>query len=396
MPPDGNDFEAVAGGLYFSLTVAGETESDDPDDPTNVSDNFDDNRLAGSWSLLGDDLTGCMLVEQNQRLELITTSKAKGTSTYCVGTDWQLDPAGDFSFRVDYHYSAVTDESGWVFFGIAPDANDPGGRYVKVGVGCDGQSAYIWYEVSAGTLSQLRSSTRRHDDGVLYVSYDAVQDRLYLSDIDYGSENAAMTVAGVVRSSWGGVPLTVFLGGGASALELTSGEAWLDNFVVDTGTLFAEPVVRSFNEVYRFWSPVLAFHFYTIDAAERDAVIRDYPGVWTYEGPVYKAATTAFESGLSPVYRFWSVKGGHFYTIDEAERDELIVRGADVWTYEGPVFYAYPEGAQPTDTMPVYRFVNASNGSYFYTINETDRDWLIKEHPDVYTYEGVAFYAYPL
>jgi len=395
MPPEGNGFEAVAGGLYFSAAVAAQTKPDDPNDAKTVSDNFDDNRLGANWLLSGQDLTNCMLVEQNQRLELITTRKAKGTSTYCVGSDWRFDPTGDFSFRVDYHYSAVTDEGGWLFLGLAPDVNDLGGSSVKVGVGCDARSPYLWYEANAGTQSQLHSGARRQDDGTLYVSYEAAVNTLYLSDSGYGGANAKMTVAGLVRTSWAGVPLTMFLGGGASALEVTSGQAWLDNFTVDTGTLDV-PVVNTFSEVYRFWSPALLRHFYTIDPDERDAVIREYPDVWVYEGPVYKAATSAFESGLSPVYRFWSVKGGHFYTIDEAERDELIARGEGVWSYEGIVFYAYPEGSEPAGTVPVYRFSKAGDGSYFYTVNEIERDWLLKEHADVYTYEGIAFYAYPL
>jgi hypothetical protein len=396
MPPDGNDFEALSGGLYFSLSLAAESEDNEPNDATKASDDFNDDHLADFWTISGEDLTSCMLVEQNQRLELITTSKSRGTSTYCVGTGWQLDPVGDFSFKVNYHYSPVTDEAGWIFFGIVPDANDPDGRYVKVGVGCDAQSAYTWYEVSAAEQSQLRSSARRQDNGVLYVSYDAVLDKLYLSESGYGSANAAMTVTGVLGASWGGAPLSVFFGGGANTLELGSGEAWFDNFVVDTGTLYAEPVVETFSDVYRFWSPSLALHFYTIDPAERDAVIQNYPDVWTYEGPVFKAATSAFESGLLPVYRFWSAKSGHFYTIDEAEKEELIIRGADIWAYEGIAFYAYPEGAQPADAKPVYRFVMPSNGSYFYTIEEADRDWLIRELSDVYTYEGVVYFAYPI
>jgi len=397
MPPDGNDFEAVAGGLYFSLAVAAGKGSDEPNDATIVSDDFDDNRLSDLWSLSGDDSTNCMLVEQNQRLELIATSKAMGATAYYIGTSWQLDPVEDFSFRVDYHYSGVTAEGGMVFFGITPDANSPGGRYIRTGVGCEAQSPYLWYETSAGSRSQFRSIARRQDDGVLYVSYDAALDRLYLSDIGYGGENAAMTATGVLGNSWNGAPVTVFLGGGASALELTSGKAWLDNFAVETGTLSEDVVVRSFNDVYRFWSPVMLQHFYTIDEAERDAVIKDFAEVWTYEGPVFKAATTAFESGLSPVYRFWSLRGqGHFYTIDEAEKDELIERGSDVWSYEGMVFYAYPERSEPADAKAVYRFVKVTDGSYFYTIDETERDWLLKEHSDVYTYEGVAYYAYPI
>jgi hypothetical protein len=48
-------------------------------------------------------------------------------------------------------------------------------------------------------------------------------------------------------------------------------------------------------------------------------------------------------AALSPVYRFWSNTFlGHFYTISEYEKDYVIATWPDTWTYEGPVFYAYP------------------------------------------------------
>ncbi len=394
--PSGNGFQAIAGGLYFSLALAAQTEPDGPTDATAVSDDFNDNRLGIFWRLAGDDLANCLLAETNQRLELLTTSKARGDSAYCVGSNWQIDPAGDFSFKVDYHYDLVTDESGWLFLGLRPDANDLQPRHITVGVGCDRQSPYFLYGIVDSERTEARSTGRLQSDGSLYVSYEAARDRLFLSAKGYGAENAWAVFSNVLKASWGGAPVTVFLGGGADALEVTSGAAWFDNFAVDVGILSGS-VEGPLSEVYRFWSPVLGRHFYTIDATERDTLVREYPDIWTYEGPVFKAATSAFGRGLSPVYRFWSPKGqSHFYTIDEAEKSQLMERGAGVWTYEGVVFYAYPEGAQPEDCVPIYRFWNSSEDSYFYTMDEVERDKFVKEYSKLYTYQGVAFYAYPL
>jgi len=59
-------------------------------------------------------------------------------------------------------------------------------------------------------------------------------------------------------------------------------------------------------------------------------------------------------AGCRPVYRFWSPKiSAHFYTISEVERDYLLrTYGTETWTYEGIAFYAWPappivEGGQP-------------------------------------------------
>jgi parallel beta-helix repeat protein len=147
--------------------------------------------------------------------------------------------------------------------------------------------------------------------------------------------------------------------------------------------------------VYRFWSPVNSRHFYTIKEAEKDKLINIYAHVWTYESIAYYAFETDSEPGLVPVYRFWSpVLVAHFYTTSESERDKLINIYPHVWTYEGIAFYAYPEGQQPVDTLPVYRFWSGTLETHFYTIDETEKNKLIDNYSHVWTYESVAWYAY--
>jgi hypothetical protein len=98
---------------------------------------------------------------------------------------------------------------------------------------------------------------------------------------------------------------------------------------------------------------------------------------------------------LTPIFRFWSpVTGGHFFTIDEAERDRLINESKAVWNFEGTAFYAYPEGKQPAGAQAVYRFWSPVTGGHFYTIDVAERDRLIKEFKSVWNAEGVAWYAY--
>jgi len=150
--------------------------------------------------------------------------------------------------------------------------------------------------------------------------------------------------------------------------------------------------------VYRFWSPALSRHFYTISESEKDHLIATYPpSTWTYEGPVYNAFADAGEPGSSPVYRFWSpLNSAHFYTISEAEKDSIIAMyPLNVWTYEGVAWYAYPEGAQPAGTSAVHRFWSPLLSGHFYTMSEAEKDHIIATYPpSTWTYEGVAWYAY--
>jgi hypothetical protein len=72
----------------------------------------------------------------------------------------------------------------------------------------------------------------------------------------------------------------------------------------------------------------------------------------------------------------------------------LIRDWASVWTYEGIAFHAYPEGQRPLGSKPIYRFWNGVSVSHFYTISEAERDMLIRDFPTIWTFEGIAFYAY--
>jgi hypothetical protein len=99
----------------------------------------------------------------------------------------------------------------------------------------------------------------------------------------------------------------------------------------------------------------------------------------------------SLDSDLAPIYRFWAEKlNSYFYTINEAEKDALIRDFSHVWRYEGIVFYAYPPERQAAGTKPVYRFWSGTLGRHFYTIDETEKKKLLDD-PKVWTLEGVAW-----
>lgn len=147
--------------------------------------------------------------------------------------------------------------------------------------------------------------------------------------------------------------------------------------------------------VYRFWAPSQSRHFYTISGQERDILIDRYPVVWQFEGIAYYAFYQNSEANLVPVYRFWSpVLNSHVWTTIESEKDKLLESAADIWTYEGVAFYAYDAGKAPLGTSPVYRFWSAQLGYHFYTMVESEKDKLLTEYPNVWTFEGIGFCAY--
>jgi len=127
------------------------------------------------------------------------------------------------------------------------------------------------------------------------------------------------------------------------------------------------------------------------------SLITEYAWAWVYEGVAYDAMITDEDWRAMPVHRFWSpLLNSHFYTIDDAEKNYILTNyPASVWAYEGIAFYAFPVGWQPLDAMPVYRFWSPLVSHHFYTMNAAEKDYLLANYPpEVWTYEGVAWYAY--
>jgi uncharacterized protein (DUF1800 family) len=164
----------------------------------------------------------------------------------------------------------------------------------------------------------------------------------------------------------------------ALASGLTAGLATQDASAADQ----AYPVVRFYNER-------TGTHFYTIDSAERDQVLRLYPW-FDYEGVQFYAYKTQV-TGSQPVYRFFNTSTGtHFYTIVPAEKD-YVLQHFPVYAFEGPVYYAMP--APMSGSEDLYRFFNTRTGAHFYTTSAPERDHVKATWP-WFTYEGVAYQVF--
>jgi hypothetical protein len=148
--------------------------------------------------------------------------------------------------------------------------------------------------------------------------------------------------------------------------------------------------------VHRFWADEAKAHFFTASETEKEKLLSQFPDVWAYEGIAYYAFGEDSDPCVAPVHRFWSDKSkAHFYTISETEKNKLVDNFADTWTYEGVAWYAYPVDQAPVDSSPVYRFWSDSARRHFYTISETEKDKLINNFADTWTFESIAWYAYP-
>jgi hypothetical protein len=357
-----------------------------------LRDNFEDNQKGPLWRLYTEDVNNCTVVETNGRLEFRSAAAAGDAFAGYIANAWRLDPQEDFALRVDAHYDLTTLAGGWVNIGITPNAEKPRSLGLEIGIGCAALLPCFWYsQIDRWVIESSRWDRIPHDAS-LYFSYTAADDTLYISDSGYGQENAWITFPGLLKGQWEGQPVFVYLGGRSDGLEITAGHAYLDNLLVERGLV----IEAALQEVYRFWSPVYESHFYTMDELEKEKLLVNYPRVWTYEGVVYYAYPDNSDPACRPVHRFWSPRlSKHFYTISDQEKNTLLDQYASTWTYEGVAFYAYPEGQQPAWTLPVYRFWSDSKSAHFYTMEEAEKNAVLNEYGDIWTYEGIAWYANP-
>jgi len=143
--------------------------------------------------------------------------------------------------------------------------------------------------------------------------------------------------------------------------------------------------------IFRFYSPAYRGHFYTASADERDMIRARWPDVWNYEGSAYTAFTTQVP-GTVPLFRFWSAEyAGHFYTAHAGERDEVIRRWPDVWSYEGVAYYVYPPESTVPQTVPVARFWGPTVRHHFYTASPGESDYVRQNWSSTWVYESTAF-----
>ncbi len=100
--------------------------------------------------------------------------------------------------------------------------------------------------------------------------------------------------------------------------------------------------------VYRLWSPRNGAHFWTTSESEKDKLMSGAAGSWVFEGVAFYAFLEDQRPATTkPVYRFWSpTLGCHFFTIDETEKDRYVA-DSSVWTFEGTAWYAYDTPPAP-------------------------------------------------
>ncbi len=100
-------------------------------------------------------------------------------------------------------------------------------------------------------------------------------------------------------------------------------------------------VIENAVPVYHFVSTTTKRHFCTISEDEKYKLLDTQPTAWKYQGIAFFAYPEGQQpEGARPVYRFWSDSlKQHFYTMDEATKDMMIKEMSNVWKFECIAWY---------------------------------------------------------
>lgn len=90
-----------------------------------------------------------------------------------------------------------------------------------------------------------------------------------------------------------------------------------------------------------------------------------------------------------PLYRLYSTTlTDHYYTVNETDKDYMITKG---YTYEWVEGYAY--NTSLCGAVPFYMAYNPKAPDHFYTVNLTERDAAITTGG--YVDQGISMYIFP-
>lgn len=195
-----------------------------------------------------------------------------------------------------------------------------------------------------------------YDSGknVKFNSWDAAAkgDKITATTINAAIEGADGSISYATKDSLGMKDLTPIWWGSH------------DNVIGYKGSVKA---VANFETMYRLYNKNSGEHFYTADAAEKNALI-DFG--WEYEGEAWNAPVKSD----TPVYRLYNENAGdHHYTTDKNEKDTLVNLG---WKDEEIGWYSASKNGQP-----LYRLYNPNAtgaGAHHYTTDANERDTLVK------------------
>ena len=154
---------------------------------------------------------------------------------------------------------------------------------------------------------------------------------------------------------------------------------------------------------YRAYNPTADYHFFTTSEGEfRNAVQNGYRD--EAAGNTGFALLNSAAPGATALYRLYNLQTGrHYYTANAAERDALVAlnppptTGPDTrtmgWRYETIEGYIFTAAAP--QAVPIFRLYNQRTGTHLYTENAATKEAILSQNPGVWFEHEPLGFAYP-
>jgi len=148
--------------------------------------------------------------------------------------------------------------------------------------------------------------------------------------------------------------------------------------------------------VYRVYSRSGKVHAYAVGREQLAGLVQEPNARYVDEGVAFCVYVEGTQPpDVVPVYWLSSKPvGASLYTVSETERDRFLA-DSDAWDYRGVAWYAYTAEHRPPDARAVHRFWSPKYSAYVYTMDEQEREKLLKGPRPAWVYQGVAWYALP-
>ena len=131
-------------------------------------------------------------------------------------------------------------------------------------------------------------------------------------------------------------------------------------------------------------------YFFSIYPTEVNNALATNPN-WHLEGPAF-LASLATGTDLYPVHRFRNkTNGSYLYSIYETEFTTIITNYASFFEYEGTAWFARKTPAAGWSAL--YRFRNKTNGTYLFSAFESEKNEIVANYSAVFAFEGIAYYV---
>ena len=156
-------------------------------------------------------------------------------------------------------------------------------------------------------------------------------------------------------------------------------------------TLQPQAVAADYQPVQRVQNTTLyGAYFFSIYPGEVTMALATNPN-WGLEGPAFWASL-ATGTDLHPVHRFRNkTNGSYLYSIYETERADIAANYSATFEYEGVAWHARQTTAIGWSAL--YRFRNKTNGTYLFSAYESEKDAIVANYPTVFELEGIAYYV---